>query len=245
MTLGRFLAQSLGSDQPLYAINANAIDRRETTVKDMAQVYVEEILNTKPSGPVFIAGMCAGGLAALEVARELQNRGRKVGPVILADPPGVPQGLVPQNQTVDAQDPVVASNLYQQVRGQLLDFASQPDNEMPFAVDDEQQVHLATLTGVKSLVAFCRHVPEIFTGTAVAILSPRRAANFFHPQMPWVKILPQPSMVFVLPHNHRELFQSGRHDLSRVLKFILDEAMNFGTSAGGVEKAQEFAHELD
>ena len=78
MPLGRFLAQSLGSDQPFYAINANGIDGREitvkdeTTVKEMAHTYVEEILDTHPSGPVFIAGMCAGGLAALEVARELQ-----------------------------------------------------------------------------------------------------------------------------------------------------------------------------
>jgi pimeloyl-ACP methyl ester carboxylesterase len=255
MPLGHFLAQSLGPDQPLYAINANGIDGREITVKDeitvkeMAHTYVEEILDTYPSGPVFIAGLCAGGLAALEVARELQARGREVGPVILADPPGVP-GLVPHNQTVDSRDPLVASQLYRHVRGQLLDHTSQSYNDMPFAADDQQQVHLATLAGMNALVAFCRHVPEIFTGAAAAILSSRRAAGFFHPQMPWAKLLPGKHMAFILPYDHTEIFRSGRHDFTRVLKFILDGAMNFGTRTEStvevaLRSAEEFAHELD
>ena len=250
MPFGPFLAQSLGPDQPLYAINANGMDGREVTVKDMAHTYVEEILDIHPSGPVFIAGLCAGGLAALEVVRELQARGREVGPAILADPPPVPQGLIPQNQTADSRNPLVASQLYRRVRGQLLDHASQSYNLMPFAVDDEQQVHVATLAGVDVLVAFCRHVPEIFTGATAAILSPRRAANFFHPQMPWAKLLPGKPMAYVMPYDHTEIFRSGRHDFTRALKFILDGAMNFGTRAESaaelpVGPAEEFAHEFD
>src|SRR3954470_23569169 len=82
MPVGRFLAQSWGPDQPIFAINASGVDGRsavdnndELTVKDMARTYVEEVQETRPRGPVFIGGMCAGGLAALEVARELQARG--------------------------------------------------------------------------------------------------------------------------------------------------------------------------
>src|SRR5262245_27310459 len=256
MPLGRFLAQSLGADQPLYAINATGIDGRETidneetTVKDMAHTYVEEILETRPNGPVFIGGMCAGGLAALEVARELDARGQAIGPVILADPPGVPQGLVAHNQTVNARDPSVVSQLYRRVRGQLLDHTSQPYNDVPFAAYDQTQVHFATLAGVKALVAFCRHVPETFTGTAAAILSPRRAVNFFHPEMPWAKILPEKKMTPVLPYDQTEIFRSGRHDLLRLLKFILDGGTDVGIEAKStveaiLRPADEFTHELD
>src|SRR5713226_68428 len=117
MPLSRFLAQSLGPDQPFHAINANGGDGREITVKDMAHTYAEKIVDSQPNGPVFIAGMCAGGLIALEVVRELQARGREVGPAILVDPPTMPQGLISQNQEVDARDPVVASQLYGRVRG--------------------------------------------------------------------------------------------------------------------------------
>src|SRR6266496_3894940 len=93
MPLGRFLVQTLGPDQPIYAIHADGIDGRtivendETTVEEMVQTYVEEILETRPSGPIFVGGMCTGGLVALEVARELHARGQTMGPVILADPP--------------------------------------------------------------------------------------------------------------------------------------------------------------
>jgi thioesterase domain-containing protein len=105
VSIGGFLAQALGQDQPFYCVNANSIDSRATTktgsVKAMALNYVEEILRVQPSGPLVIGGMCVGGLAAIEVARELQARGREVGPVILADPPTVPPGYIKQNQTVN------------------------------------------------------------------------------------------------------------------------------------------------
>jgi len=237
MPLGRFLAQSLGPDQPLYAINATGIDGRtivendEPTAKEMAHTYVEEILETHPSGPIFVGGMCAGGLVALEVARELHARGQTIGPVILADPPGMPQGLVPHNQTVNAQDPLVRSQLYQRVRGLLIDHSSDSYNDVPFSVGDEQQVHLATLAGIKALVASCRHIPEPFTGSAAAILSSQRAARFLHPEMPWSKLLAGEKMVHVLPYDHTELFRSGRHDFSRLLKSILDGGMDDGTTS--------------
>jgi len=255
MPLGRFFAESLGADQPLYAINANGIKGRETnsiadeiTVKDMARSYVEEILDTNPSGPIFIAGMCAGALAALEVARELETRGKELGPVILADPPGVPQGLLRQNQSVDSKDPLVAAQLYQRVRGQLLDHASQPYNDVPFAIDDQQQLHIATLAGMSALVAFCQHIPVAFSGGAAAILSSRRAATFFHPQMHWASLLPK-CQAHVLPFDHTEIFRSGRYHFIRTLKFVLDGATDFenrneGSFEANLRLTEEHAHEF-
>jgi len=229
MPLGRFFAQSLGPDQPFYAINANGSDGHEITVKEMAHTYAEEIVDSQPNGPVFIAAMCAGGPIALEVVRELQARGREVGPVILVDPPPMPQGVISRNQKVDARNPLVASQLYQRVRGDLLNCGTQSYNHLPFAIDDEQQVHLATLAGVRVMVASCRHTPEIFTGAASVILSPSRAVGFFHSQMPWAKVLTGKYTAYVLPYDHIEMFRSGRHDLARVLKFILDGANEFRT----------------
>jgi thioesterase domain-containing protein len=238
MPLGRFLAHALGPDQPLYAICATGFDGRttvendETTIMEMAHTYVEEILETRPSGPVFVGGMCAGGLVALEVARELQARGQTVGPVILADPPATPYGLNPHYQTVNAQDPLVRSQLYQRVRGQLMDHSSQYYNDMPFAAGNEQQVHLATLAGIRTMVASCRHVPvEIYSGSAAAILSSQRAPGFLHPEMPWSNLLTGKKAIHVLPYSHFDLFRSGRHDFSRLLKTILDGGMDVGTTS--------------
>ena len=232
--MGRFLAQALGPDQPFYAIHANSTDGREAvigSVKDMALTYVEEIVGAQPSGPLRIGGLCAGGFAAMEVVRELQARGREVGPLILADPPIMPPGYIKRNQTIDPRDPIVAQQLYQWVRGRLLVHASHAHNHMPFEANNEWQVRVATLAGVDSLVTLSKHMPDTFTGAAVVILSFQRAASFFHPEMRWVKLLPQKPMVHVLPCAHDEIFGSGRHDFARVLKFVVEGAIMSETRA--------------
>jgi thioesterase domain-containing protein len=221
MPIGRFLVSLLGPSQPLYAINANGMDGRNstpTTVKEMALAYVEEISKAQPRGPLIIAGMCAGGMAAMDVARELQVRGREPGPVILVDPPSPGHHIRP----VDIRNPLIAAQLYERVRGKLLDHASHPHNDMPFSPNDQDQVHAATSAAVTTLVAFCTHVPEVFSGAAVVILSSRRAHAFFHPQMYWIKLLPRLIMTHVLPFEHTELFRAGRNELARILKFVLE-----------------------
>jgi thioesterase domain-containing protein len=230
MPMGSFLARSLGPDQPIYSINANGIDGRgpmHSSVKDMAIAYVEEISKAQPRGPLLVGGMCAGGPAAIEVVREFQARGRETGPVILVDPPTVPVGRLLQNPAaINPHDPLIAAQLHQRVRGLILETASQPDFDLPFAAADEEQVKLATLAGVNCLIAFSNFVAEPFSGATVAILSSERAAGFFHPQMYWANLLPRMRIAHVLPFDHRALFRSGRHDLIRVLKFVLEGAMN-------------------
>ncbi len=221
MPIGRFFVSALGPNQPLYAINANGMDGRDntpTTVKAMALTYVEEISKAQPSGPLLIAGMCAGGLAAMEVARELQARSREPGPIILVDPPLPALHLKP----IDPQNPLVAAQLYERVRGKLLLHASHSHNEMPFALKDPEQVHAATSAAVTTVVAFCTHVPEVFPGGAIVILSSQRAHAFFHPEMYWIKLLPRLMMAHVLPFKHVDLFRSGRQELARILKFVLE-----------------------
>jgi thioesterase domain-containing protein len=224
MPIGRFLTSTLGPNQPLYAIHANGMDGHGTTpstVKEMALTYAEEISEAQPTGPFIIGGMCAGGMAAMEVARDLQGRGREPGPVILVDPPLPGQNIKP----IDARNPFIRDQLYKRVHGSLFDHASQSHNDMPFSFDDENQAHVATLAGMTTVVAFCKHVPEIFPGAAVVILSTQRAHAFFHPQMYWLKLLPRLLMAHVLSFPHTEMFRSGRYEFARVLKFVLEGAM--------------------
>src|SRR5438105_4720889 len=234
MPLGPTLASVLGTDQPLYGVNAAGIDGRAPAIDNMAEmvrVYVEEIRGIEASGPVRIGGMCEGTLAAVEIARALLQAGRQVGPVILADPPPRPPAYYRHNLEVDPRQPLLAGQLYQQVRIRVLEHASQPYNKVPFDIRDPQQVHVATLAGVSSLIAFAKHVPTPFSGPAELIISAHGAQAFFHPEMPWHRLLPGPRTVHVLPFNHEELFRSGRHAVARLLKFALDKALPAAHSA--------------
>jgi|GEM_PF-1323866 len=228
MPLGRTLARVLGLEQPIYAIHANGIDGRAPAIdnlKGMVGAYVEEIREARPAGPLVIGGMGDGSLAAIEIAREMQNSGRQVGPVILADPPAAPG-----KQTIPSQiGPQIERQLHERVRRNLSAYASVAENDLPFDSRDPQQLHLAVLAGVASMLASGRHIPSPFSGPAQLILCAKAAAGFFHPQMPWHKLLTGPRMIHILPWDHIELFGAGREHVARGIKFLLGEAPTLET----------------
>ena len=58
-----------------------------TRLGEMAACYADEIRKLQPHGPYFVAGLCTGGLIALEIARQLQSEGEPIGLVVLIDTP--------------------------------------------------------------------------------------------------------------------------------------------------------------
>ena len=225
----------LGPQQPLYVMHANGIDGRTPTIDnmtDLVRAYVEEIQKARPAGSVLIGGMGDGSLAAIEIARELQNNERHVGPVILVDPPTAPgKEPVPNELSREAE-----RQLYERVRQNLTLYASLAENDLPFDARDRQQLHRAALAGVASMLAFGRYVPSPFPGPAQLILCAKAAADFFHPQMPWHKLLSGPRMVHILPWDQAALFRGGREHVAQGLKFLLEEA----STLENVSERQEF-----
>jgi thioesterase domain-containing protein len=70
----RFLAQHLGLDQPLYGLEPPGRDGQSeplTRVEDLAAYFAGQIRAFRPAGPCIIAGFCAGGSIAFELARQL------------------------------------------------------------------------------------------------------------------------------------------------------------------------------
>jgi thioesterase domain-containing protein len=235
MPVGPILVRGLGPDQPVYVFHANGIDGQRPlidNVRDMVRVYVEEIHGARSTGPLVIGGMCDGTFAAIEIARELKKRGRRVGPLILAAPTFFPPGFVRENQTFDPKQPLIAGQLYQQVRTSLLDHAKYAYNQLPFDPKDPKQLHAAILAGVACLVAFARHVPTPFPHPAQLILPAPRVLGFFHPNMPWPKLLPGPCISHVVPWDHMDMFRSGRETVTRLIKLFLEEGPTLEVLAG-------------
>lgn len=84
----RHLCEGLSADQPLFAFQALSFlcgERLRTSVEEMAAHYVEQLACVWPRGPILLYGASAGGLLALEMARQLQLQGRQIGFVALGD----------------------------------------------------------------------------------------------------------------------------------------------------------------
>jgi thioesterase domain-containing protein len=75
------LARSLHMDQPVYGIQAQALDSKAPTLirlEAMASFYVEELRRVQPKGPYAFLGFSFGGLVAYEMARQLTASGEQV-----------------------------------------------------------------------------------------------------------------------------------------------------------------------
>ena len=84
----RDLAKHLGTDQPLFGIQARRVGGRQVaheTVEEMATFYISELRSIQPKGPFFIGGSSFGGLVALEMAQQLRDQGEVVALLALMD----------------------------------------------------------------------------------------------------------------------------------------------------------------
>ncbi|HXI72604.1 MAG TPA: thioesterase domain-containing protein [Verrucomicrobiae bacterium] len=77
----RALARHLGNDQPFFGLQPPGLDGVEaplTRVEDLAACFAAQIRTARPEGGCVIAGYCAGGTIAFELARQLVQSGAHV-----------------------------------------------------------------------------------------------------------------------------------------------------------------------
>jgi thioesterase domain-containing protein len=82
------LARHLGTDQPFFGFRASGLESGENPfdrLESMATAYVEELCARMPDGPCLLGGWSTGGLVAWEMARQLQERGRRTGLIAMLD----------------------------------------------------------------------------------------------------------------------------------------------------------------
>lgn len=80
------LADSLGDDQPVYALQATGLSDDEephSRVEDMAAHYVKAIRAVQPEGPYFLVGRCFGGIVAFEMAQQISRQNAKAVLIVL------------------------------------------------------------------------------------------------------------------------------------------------------------------
>ena len=82
------LSPHVPADYPLYGLQApglNGTRQPACSVEDMAAEYVEQIRAVQGSGPYHLLGWSFGGIAAHEIAVQLQDAGEQVAALIIMD----------------------------------------------------------------------------------------------------------------------------------------------------------------
>jgi FkbH-like protein len=86
--LYRNLARRLAGEHPVYALQPRLRADSSvvhTSIADMAAHYVAEIRRVHPDGPYLLGGLCAGGILAFEMARQLEQAGQAAHLVAVFD----------------------------------------------------------------------------------------------------------------------------------------------------------------
>jgi thioesterase domain-containing protein len=86
----RAFARYLGEEQPFFGLQPPGLDGREepmARVEDLASYFAAEIRSFQPNGPYVIAGFCAGGAIAFELARQLLQDGAEISSLVLFGAP--------------------------------------------------------------------------------------------------------------------------------------------------------------
>ena len=86
--LYRNLANRLPASMSVFGIQPQRrarIPLAHLSIEEMAASYVNTVRAEQPHGPYLLGGMCAGGLIAFEMARQLQSAGEAVERVIMMD----------------------------------------------------------------------------------------------------------------------------------------------------------------
>ncbi|MGA7964299.1 MAG: thioesterase domain-containing protein [Gammaproteobacteria bacterium] len=86
----RALAQHIDANQPFFGLQPPGLEEGtepHTSVEGLAGYFAAQIREFHPNGPVTIAGFCAGGTIAFELARQLSESGRDVTRLILFGAP--------------------------------------------------------------------------------------------------------------------------------------------------------------
>jgi len=82
------LARLMGTDQPFYGLQAQGLDGKQepqTSIREMAAHYIQEMREVQTEGPYLIGGHSSGGTIAFEMACQLTAMGESVGLLAMLD----------------------------------------------------------------------------------------------------------------------------------------------------------------
>ncbi|WP_339245610.1 non-ribosomal peptide synthetase DhbF [Bacillus sp. FSL R5-0523] len=103
------LMTNIGTDYPIYGLQARGIGKREElpkTLDDMAADYIKQIRTVQPKGPYHLLGWSLGGNVVQAMATQLQNQGEEVSLLVMLD--AYPNHFLPIKKAPDDEEALIA-----------------------------------------------------------------------------------------------------------------------------------------
>jgi acyl-CoA synthetase (AMP-forming)/AMP-acid ligase II/thioesterase domain-containing protein/acyl carrier protein/NADP-dependent 3-hydroxy acid dehydrogenase YdfG len=251
------LFQNLNEAQSVYVLEARSFSPsgdRYTRLEDMAKDYADQIQAVQPVGPYFLGGECIGGILALEIARQLQARGEKIGLIAMLDT-GVPgktteyihrlrnkykfiRGKLGHffrriRKTIGLYPVQPLANTSTALSGQIFDLESAQE----LALQGRKNHNQKELNFRRMLMFFHRIRP--YDGRITLLLNEARYAERYtektgpawtdhryknDPSLGWKKIITKGVDVQVVPGNHDTYIRDFAKNTAEILQSCLDRA---------------------
>jgi thioesterase domain-containing protein len=180
----RAMVQQLGDEQPFFGLQPPGLNGNEgplTSVEDLAAHFASQIRGFSPDGPYVVAGYCAGGAIAFEVARQLVREGAVVEFLALFGSPYptwyrfLPQlrrRLELRVRWVHAHAKVLASLSYAEGRSYIAEKlrARKAQRDAAHNGDTDPALVVREQVGKVTLAAIRKYTPQFFPGRVVMFL---------------------------------------------------------------------------
>jgi thioesterase domain-containing protein/acyl carrier protein len=214
----RELAHHLGSEQPVYGLQAQGLNGETaplSRVEDMATHYLEALRLRQPEGPYFIGGSSFGGMVAFEMAQQFHALGQQVALLAMIDTPGL--GQMPAKFSDEAEEILAYLLEGTQVFGstdevlrllerneQLRYFVKQmkmADWRLP-EFDMTQLRHFIHLFKANSQAMFS-YRPKVYPGKIIFCRAQERdSVTPEHPEYGWIELAVKGIEIYEVPGNH-------------------------------------------
>jgi amino acid adenylation domain-containing protein len=223
----RALAEELGTEQPVYAIQMMDEDLPKemdsASMEDLARLYIGLIRKVQPSGPYRLGGWCLWGWMAYEVARLLEEQGEVVEILIIVDAvaPGFWERYSRSRQLLMKTTQLAYRLAWLVIRFGRVSFA-QRDKErlrrqrtlaismaslLPRRFRPEGYVtEMARIEQIASQAARDYKPSPVKANVLLFTSEVRPTGSFMGNDMGWGAVLGRPMRLNSLPGNHTEIF---------------------------------------
>jgi thioesterase domain-containing protein len=225
--------QSLAEGQKLRMFELPGLrgGRSYDTIEDIAGVYVAQLLDEYPRGPILLASFCAGGLIALEMADQLAKMGRPIHHLVLLDPPthagslgraGASALLPPPRKWMNAvmESLLPASVVRRRRELKYRELLTQKMLADPVQRAEWADLPFSTIPRARLSAAYSLYRPKPYRGS-VTLLSSRAHDSAFQAGSNLAKLLPQ-LRVELVAKTHSDI---DNPDVGRAMQKAFDAAL--------------------